>query len=287
MLVSRFFVLTSQLAYCLGPWFLGTTSFSRPLSAVHWPPGVPSMEQLLKHYTAAANQAYPLPDWPKYLSFVAFKVGAIMVSLISRSQAGTSVSTRFDQAGSQDVLAVVTRGHQLFKGVVANPSAATSAGSLFPLSERARDILSRLRAFLDAEVWPAEPTYAAQLASNRWSIPPILEQLKQKAKSAGLWNLFLPAWSGLTNAEYAPMAELMGRNLWAAEVFNCQFPDTGNMETLHLFGSAHQQAEWLEPLKAGLIRSAFAMTEPGVASSDGLPLTFFSLLPNFILVGLG
>ena len=118
-------------------------------------------------------------------------------------------------------------------------------------------------------IYPNEHRYNAQIASgDRWQPLELIEELKAKAKAAGLWNLFLTDISGLSNVEYAPLAELMGRVAWASEVFNCSAPDTGNMEVLHLYGTDRQKAEWLEPLLNGEIRSCFAMTEPDVASSD-------------------
>ncbi len=145
--------------------------------------------------------------------------------------------------------------------------------TLFPMSERAQALDDRLAAFMAAHVYPAEAEFAAwdEDPQRRWQVPPILERLKAMARGEGLWNLFLPDpvhGAGLSNFEYARLAERMGRSLIASEVFNCSAPDTGNMEVLHLFGNAEQKARWLPPLLAGEIRSGFAMTEPEVASSD-------------------
>jgi len=144
----------------------------------------------------------------------------------------------------------------------------------FAPSAVADDYTKRMRAFLDDRILPAEAAYADFRAARRgtpseWELPPVVEELKAEARAQGLWNLFLPSISGLSNLEYAAVAEITG---WspdiAPEVINCQAPDTGNMETLHLFGTPEQKEQWLEPLLAGEIRSAFAMTEPDVASSD-------------------
>ena len=143
----------------------------------------------------------------------------------------------------------------------------------FEFSEKVRDLRARLQAFMDEHVYPNEATYADQLASapDRWQPLPVSEALKQRARDAGLWNLFLAHSKhgyGLSNLEYAPLAEIMGRVQWSSEVFNCSAPDTGNMETLDLYGTEEQKRRWLTPLLAGEIRSAFCMTEPAVASSD-------------------
>ncbi len=143
----------------------------------------------------------------------------------------------------------------------------------FDFSPKVEDLRAKVGRFMDDYVYPNERTFEDQLASgpDRWQIPPILEELKDEAKAAGLWNLFLPESAhgyGLTNLEYAPLSEIMGRVHWASEVFNCSAPDTGNMEVLSRYGTPEQQQAWLEPLLEGKIRSCFAMTEPAVASSD-------------------
>jgi acyl-CoA dehydrogenase len=152
---------------------------------------------------------------------------------------------------------------------------ATGGGCLmnFDFSERTQRYQAQLKDFMAAHVYPAEKLFERQLAEapTRWQIPPIMEELKAKARAQGLWNLFLPEsdlGAGLTNLEYAPLCEIMGRSPIAPEVFNCSAPDTGNMETLVRYATPGQQEEWLKPLLAGEIRSSFAMTEPAVASSD-------------------
>src|SRR5688572_768774 len=139
----------------------------------------------------------------------------------------------------------------------------------FEPSERARGLSSKLSTFMDRHIYPNELAYAGEIDSgNRWQPSTLIEHLKAKARAEGLWNLFLPDFSGLTNLEYAPLAELMGRVTWASEVFNCSAPDTGNMEVLAKYGTPEQKDAWLNPLLEGDIRSCFAMTEPDVASSD-------------------
>ena len=143
----------------------------------------------------------------------------------------------------------------------------------FELSPRTNELKAQIEAFMDEHVYPNEELYENQLNTqgDRWQLPEIVQDLKKIAYSKNLWNLFLPDsehGAGLKNVEYAPLCEIMGRVHWAPEVFNCSAPDTGNMEVLHMYGTPDQQRQWLEPLLAGEIRSAFAMTEPEVASSD-------------------
>ncbi len=152
----------------------------------------------------------------------------------------------------------------------------------FDYSPKTKDLQARLLKFMDDHIYPNEKAYKDELEANtaagkRWSALQTIENLKPKAQAAGLWNLFLPVDSaaasgytgaGLTNQEYAPLAEIMGRVVWASEVFNCSAPDTGNMETIARYGDDANKARWLKPLLEGKIRSAFAMTEPEVASSD-------------------
>ena len=142
----------------------------------------------------------------------------------------------------------------------------------FEYSDKVKALQEKVGRFMDDHVYPNEHRYHEDITTeNRWQPRAIVEELKPKAKAAGLWNLFLPEsdyGAGLTNLEYAPLCEIMGRVHWAPEVFNCSAPDTGNMEVLTRYGSAEQKKRWLEPLLEGKIRSAFAMTEPAVASSD-------------------
>lgn len=143
----------------------------------------------------------------------------------------------------------------------------------FQYSDKVKGLITKLEAFMDEHIYPNEQAFLDHLETtdNRWSTHPIIEALKPKAKAAGLWNLFLPDpehGAGLNNLEYAPLAEIMGRCLWSSEVFNCSAPDTGNMEVFAQYASDAQKEKWLTPLLNGEIRSAFAMTEPEVASSD-------------------
>ncbi|HEX2316929.1 MAG TPA: acyl-CoA dehydrogenase family protein [Thermomonospora sp.] len=155
----------------------------------------------------------------------------------------------------------------------------------FTPSPKAQEYLDRVRAFMTEQIAPVEEEHLRELLARppgeRWRVSPLIEELKGKARAAGLWNLFLPdphEGAGLTNAEYAPIAEQLGRSFIAAEVFNCNAPDTGNMEVLHEFGTPEQKERWLRPLLDGEIRSAFCMTEPEVASSDATNMAATAVL---------
>ena len=148
---------------------------------------------------------------------------------------------------------------------------------MFQHSEKSQQLLAKLKVFMDEHIYPNETAYAEQLhhAENRFAPLPLMDELKQKAKAAGLWNLFVPEdhaeycdHGGLSFFDYAPLAEEMGRVIWSPEVFNCNAPDTGNMEVFMNYATKEQQDQWLKPLLAGEIRSSYAMTEPQVASSD-------------------
>jgi acyl-CoA dehydrogenase len=141
----------------------------------------------------------------------------------------------------------------------------------FEFSEKTKELQKRLQRFMDEHIYPNEQRFVEEVERNRWNPTKIIEELKPKARAAGLWNLFLPdapGGAGLTNLEYAPLCEIMGRCHWAPEVFNCSAPDTGNMEVIARYGTPEQKEKWLKPLLGGEIRSCFAMTEPDVASSD-------------------
>ena len=143
----------------------------------------------------------------------------------------------------------------------------------FEYTDKVKSLIEQVRGFINEHILPNEQLIHDQIEENRWQTPPLMEALKARAKAEGLWNFFLPQsylpyGAGLTNLEYAPLAEEMGRSHFASEVFNCSAPDTGNMEVLAKYGNDEQKKQWLEPLLAGEIRSAFAMTEPEVASSD-------------------
>jgi len=230
-------------------------------------------------YQAKSGLTPSEKDVDKYKAYTCFRMACIIQGILGRMARGTSMAK--SASLNPSVVSGFAQAAAQYAGLSAVPG-RTLTHNMMPsipaLSPRAQELLKKLLVFMDEHIYPNEDRFEREMAQQtargqRWgAIPPVLEELKEKAKKAGLWNLFLPEWSGISNRDYATLAEVMGRNLWAAEVFNCQFPDTGNMETLHLFGNKEQQAKWLQPLREGTIRSAFVMTEPGVASSDAVQL---------------
>jgi acyl-CoA dehydrogenase len=242
---------------------------------------------------AASAGLQPPASWAFYVALSLFRAAAILAGVRARAAAGNAAAPNARAVGAL-VGALATRAAQLAGLPPASPSASASHASqtvppadagLMPVPPRVAPLLAALHAFMVARVYPAEAALHAHARSaERWSVHPLVEELKAAARAAGLWNLWLPRDSaallrvpvsspdllgpGLSNAEYAPLAEVMGRSPFAPELFNCSAPDTGNMEVLLRYGSAAQQARWLLPLLEGRIRSCFAMTEPGVASSD-------------------
>ncbi|CAK9032514.1 Acyl-CoA dehydrogenase family member 11 (ACAD-11) [Durusdinium trenchii] len=285
----------ADLAYCFQAFNSGNvtgkqTLISGPFNeAGKLHAGVPPLEALVWRYSQASEDVdYPVENMQVYNVYAQFRMACILRGIQGRFARGNaaSESARFftdevifryahNAADLAGISPLPTR-HDVPVGALREQTLRLSLPP--PLSARAQGLYDDLVAFMDEHIYPNEQLYEDQMdafrkAGNPWQIPAIIEELKPKAKAKGLWNLFQPAFSGISNAEYAVLSEVMGRNLWAAEVFNCQFPDTGNMETLHMFADAEQKRAWLDPLMAGDIRSAFVMTEPQVASSDAVNIS--------------
>jgi alkylation response protein AidB-like acyl-CoA dehydrogenase/aminoglycoside phosphotransferase (APT) family kinase protein len=227
--------------------------------------GIPSEGELLDFYCKARGIPM-ISNWLFYIAFSIFRAVAIYQGIAKRVQLGNASNPQGAQHFINGIVLLATRGWE--KAIQSDPFIQTL--QLFPFSKHFSAIRKKLLDFMEVHIYPAEKIYKSQYEKlpTRWSVPPIIEELKEKAKAAGLWNLFLPDVSGFTNLDYAPLCEIMGRSIIAPEVFNCAAPDTGNMEVLHRYGNAEQKEKWLKPLLDGKIRSAFCMTEPDVASSD-------------------
>lgn len=296
------------------------------------PPGIPTEEQYIQLYCQVRNIPYPLQaDWPFYLALSLYRLASILAGVGARAKQGNASSRIAAQMGSDNVVRHFARtalqilkgeqchvvqgrvNHAPLQGTPSEPyatpmqsillkqspeSGGASGASAVQLglgpSERVKPLLAKLDVFMKQHIHPAEAVLHAHAVSDqRWSVHPLQESLKKKAKEQGLWNLWIPEdmakaiesllhdelssdekerslllGPGLTNLEYAHCAEIMGHSVWAPEAFNCSAPDTGNMEVLARYGSKQQQQMWLLPLLHGDIRSCFAMTEPAVASSD-------------------
>ncbi|XP_040818794.1 acyl-CoA dehydrogenase family member 11 [Ochotona curzoniae] len=235
--------------------------------------GIPTLEELISVYCRCRGMSSILPNWNFFLALSCFKFAAIAQGVYSRFILGNNAaadSFRF----ANFVAPLAETGLQLSKRTFSTEAPQMdAAGQLFSQTRKGREVLSRVKQFMKEHVFPMETEVIKFYAENenvmdKWEKPPVIEKLKEMAKAEGLWNLFLPAVSGLSQVDYALIAEETGKCFFAPDVFNCQAPDTGNMEVLHLYGSEEQKRQWLEPLLQGSITSCFCMTEPDVASSD-------------------
>jgi len=241
-------------------------------------PGIPSESDYISKYCKLTRRQ-SIPEMNFYLAFSLFRSSAIFQGVLKRFQLGNASSSNAESIGMLAGL-FADKGRELAE-TSKQLSKSECSGlefnsvNIFAISERAQSVLKKLKKFVDEIIIPNEPVFVSQIrqGEDRWKYyPEIMETMKNQAKEAGLWNLWLPKEAeygpGFSNLEYASMAEVMGRSHIAPEVFNCSAPDTGNMEVLLRYGSKAQQEKWLKPLLSGEIRSCFGMTEPDVASSD-------------------
>lgn len=223
-------------------------------------------EEVVQYYCDQRNISFPPPSWEFFQALNLFKAAAIAQGVYARYLQGNSSQKSAEVFGNLvqplaksglDIVATTKSRHRA-DDLVLSPSV------------KGRRMLEKVKKFIDEFIIPNEAVYYDFLskADNKWCVVPIVEELKLKAKAEGLWNLFLPGVSGLSNVDYAYIAEELGKYVFASEVMNCSAPDTGNMEVLHLYGDEYQKQTFLEPLLDGSVRSAFCMTEPAVASSD-------------------
>ncbi|XP_032485491.1 acyl-CoA dehydrogenase family member 11 isoform X1 [Phocoena sinus] len=235
--------------------------------------GVPSMEELISIYCRCRGINSNLPNWNFFLALSYFKIAGIAQGVYSRYLLGNNASeSSFQFANIVQPLAET--GLQLSKRTFSTALPQTdTTRQLFVQTRTGHEVLTRVKQFMKQHILPAEKEVIEFYVQNensvdKWKKPLVIDKLKEMAKAEGLWNLFLPAVSGLSQVDYALIAEETGKCFFAPDVFNCQAPDTGNMEVLHLYGSEKQKQQWLEPLLQGSIASCFCMTEPDVASSD-------------------
>uniref|UniRef100_A0A8I5ZR07 Acyl-CoA dehydrogenase family member 11 n=1 Tax=Rattus norvegicus TaxID=10116 RepID=A0A8I5ZR07_RAT len=235
--------------------------------------GIPLMEELISIYCRRRGIDPNLPNWNFFMALSFFKLAGIAQGVYSRYLMGNN-SSEDSFLTANTVQPLAETGLQLSRRTLSTvPPQADAKSRLFAQSRRGQEVLTRVKQFMKQHVFPAEKEVAEYYAQNgnsaeKWEHPLVIEKLKEMAKAEGLWNLFLPAVSGLSQVDYALIAEETGKCFFAPDVFNCQAPDTGNMEVLHLYGSEQQKQQWLEPLLRGDITSVFCMTEPNVSSSD-------------------
>eukprot|EP01111_Echinosteliopsis_oligospora_P016949 TRINITY_DN7192_c0_g1_i1.p1 TRINITY_DN7192_c0_g1~~TRINITY_DN7192_c0_g1_i1.p1 ORF type:complete len:880 (+),score=247.80 TRINITY_DN7192_c0_g1_i1:33-2672(+) len=277
------------MPYLFPPNEVGSGQHNSGISGLDRAYGLPSLPEFISEYCKAANLP-SLPDLYFYQAFALFRMASILQGVYKRALQGNASNAKAKEHG---ILAsfmakmawslILENSPDAAAQVPATIAAAIptkkEAGNIFEPSERVQLLRKKLIKFMKEHIFPNEQVWQGHMknAPNRWTVPPIVEELKIKAKEQGLWNLFLPHMpahlkefegQGLTNLEYAPLCEIMGRSIMAPEIFNCAAPDTGNMEVLAMYGDKRQQEQWLVPLLRGDIRSCFAMTEPDVASSD-------------------
>lgn len=236
--------------------------------------GIPSMEELISIYCRCRGINPNLPNWNFFLALSYFKLAGIAQGVYNRYLLGNN-SSKDSFLFANTVQPLAETGLQLSKRTFNTtlPSLVDSTKHLFVQTRRGQEVLTKVKQFMKQHILPAEKEVFEYYVQNensvkRWKQPLVIDKLKEMAKAEGLWNLFLPAVSGLSQVDYALIAEETGKCYFAPNIFNCQAPDTGNIEVLHLYGSEEQKQQWLEPLLRGEITSAFCMTEPDVSSSD-------------------
>ncbi|XP_008279039.1 acyl-CoA dehydrogenase family member 11 [Stegastes partitus] len=278
----------ADLAYFLMPCYWPTNfNIISSMGSLNGVEGAPSVGDLISIYCRCRGIPSVLPQWNFYLALSNFKMAGIAQGIYARHLLGNASAPNAAQFG-QCVEPLAKETLQLLQRPLTEPK----KDGLFLQTAKGQAVLRQVKDFMRQNVLPAQREVAEYYSkhaesSQRWRTPQIIEDLKVKARAAGLWNLFLPAASGLSQLDYAYIAEETGRCFFAPEVFNCQAPDTGNMEVLHLFGSEEQKKKWLEPLLRGEIRSCFCMTEPDVASSDAtnMECSFHRDKDNYIING--
>ncbi|XP_072268403.1 acyl-CoA dehydrogenase family member 11-like isoform X1 [Pyxicephalus adspersus] len=265
----------SDLAYFVGPYFwpkevrlLGHDT-GKTFTDIE---GMPAYEDLMSIYNRCRGVESSVHDWNFFLALTFFKLAGILQGIHARFLLGNS-SGENASIFADMVQPLAEQGLRLAKREHTIVELSGSPGELFLLSAKGQKVLKKVKEFMKQHIFPAQKEFVEFYIKNensplRWEKPAVLEKLKKLAQAEGLWNLFLPSVSGLSQTDYAFIAEETGKCFFAPEVFNCQAPDTGNMEVLHMYGTEDQKKNWLEPLLAGEIQSCFCMTEPDVASSD-------------------
>ncbi|KAK1885099.1 Acyl-CoA dehydrogenase family member 11 [Dissostichus eleginoides] len=259
----------ADLAYFLMPhYWPSSMNIISTLGSLKGIEGIPNVADLISIYCRCRGIPSALPELNFYLALSVFKMAGIAQGIYARHLLGNASAPNAEEFG-QCVEPLAKTALQLAQRSVSGPT----GDGLFLQTAKGRAVLQQVKDFMRQYVLPAQEEVAEYYTKHaqspqRWHTPQIIEDLKVRARQAGLYNLFLSALSGLSQLDYAFIAEETGRCLFAPEVFNCQAPDTGNMEVLHMFGSEAQKKKWLEPLLRGEIRSCFCMTEPDVASSD-------------------